>query len=109
MDQATPAQPQQELLEVTDIDTFVRHLTAWHASKIALLRHMVDMPEGTEFSVEDGPQTVLTGEVRVAFQTGIRLAISELENLPFEAMVSIDEADAPGEVAAAVTGTALVN
>lgn len=107
--QEAQAQPQEELLEISDIDTFVRHLTAWHGSKIALLGHVIQMPEGTEFSVEDGPQVVLTGDVRLAFQTGIRFAISELGNLPFTASVENDDEEGPSEAAVAVTGTARLN
>ena len=70
---------------VNDLDQFVRVLVAWHAKKVATLRHMKDIPEGTEATQDDQPPVILTGDVLKGFRMGLDLALEELGTLPFEA------------------------
>ena len=74
-----------EAHSVSDLDTFFTLLNAWHTSKVAMLNHMKDVPEGTEVSVggDDGPPTILSGEMLAGFQLGIDLSLMELGILPF--------------------------
>lgn len=80
----TPVANQPEsIIEVTNIDHMVRILVEWNKEQVALLRHMIDMPEGTQVDIEKDNSIALTGDVRRAFQLGIQLSIEELGNLPF--------------------------
>ena len=70
---------------VEDLDQFVQVLMAWHANKVAMLRHMKDIPEGTEATQDDQPPVIMTGDVLKGFRMGLDLALEELGTLPFEA------------------------
>lgn len=71
-----------ETLEVDSLDQFVKLLVSWHTAKVALLKHMLEMPEGNIMEV-DGKDIALSGDALVAFQAGINVAISEMGQLPF--------------------------
>lgn len=81
-------------IEVEDLHTFVALLTQWHEDKVALLEHMLDVPEGTEME-HDGASLTLSGENLIAFKAGVSLTLSELGILPF----ATETAAAPNETA----------
>ena len=83
-DNQTPNDNQPEaIVEVADMDHMVRILIEWNKQKVALLRHMIDLPDATQVDIEGDNSIVLTGDVKRAFQLGIKLSIEELGNLPF--------------------------
>ena len=82
-----PATPDAnaETQSVSDLDTFFTLLNGWHKNKVAMLKHMTEVPEGTEVSLDDKqePTITLTGEVLAGFKLGIELSLMELGTLPF--------------------------
>lgn len=74
-----------EAHSVSDLDTFFQLLASWHQSKVAILNHMLTVPEGTQATLdgEDAPTITLTGEVLAAYKLGIELSLIELGTLPF--------------------------
>lgn len=81
-----------ETVAVDDLNQFVMILTAWHAEKVAVLQHMLTIPEGTEFTIADEETGVLEGDILDGFKAGINLALMELGVLPFTAEMDEDEA-----------------
>lgn len=79
---------------VDDLDQFVRVLMAWHAKKVATLRHMKDIPDGTEATQDDQEPVILTGDMLKGFRMGLEVALEEMGTLPFEAELE-DAPEAP--------------
>ena len=75
----------QELLQIEDLDMLVKHLTLWHTSKVAMLKHMLKVPDGTEAELNEGEKILLTGDMLKGFRVGVTLGLSELGTLPFVA------------------------
>lgn len=75
----------EETVPVTDLDHFVKLLTGWHGNKIAMLKHMMAIPEGTEAELSDGDKVTMTGDILKGFRMGLTIAMSELGTLPFVA------------------------
>jgi hypothetical protein len=83
-----------------DADAFMAHLSSWHQSKLARLRHMVSIPPGTEVEILDDKtgemkNLTLDGDVLEGFKLGLRMGISEIQQLPFVA--EVEGAEAPKE------------
>ena len=76
---------QSDNVEVSDLDHFVKLLAHWHTAKVAVLKHMRELPETAEVSIDDGPATLVAGDFRKGYQLGLSLALSELGELPFVA------------------------
>lgn len=76
---------QPDTLEVTDLDQFVKVLTAWHENKVKTLEHMSKLPPGTKMQIGEGKEVDLDGDMLLGFQAGITLALIELGILPFSA------------------------
>ena len=72
-----------QLVPVEDLDTFVAILSAWHEQKVAVLEHMMHIPDGSEVQVNDGAVQVLSGEYLTGFMLGVSVALMELGTLPF--------------------------
>lgn len=82
-DQNQTTTDQPETVPVSDLDQFVRHLVAWHQTKVAELEHMLKIPEGVEVTFnEEGPQ-ILKGDLHKGFLIGLSLGLMELGQLPF--------------------------
>ena len=82
-----------DMIGVTDLDTFVSLLAGWHGKKVETLRHMVDIPPGTEMTINDadGNRTiVLVGDYLAGFKAGLELALIEMGELPFLAEMEAD-------------------
>ena len=79
---AQQAPQPNDTIPIDNLDQFVRVLTGWHADKVAMLRHLLQIPEGTTFEV--GEQTVVVeGHVLAGFKFGIELALMQVGTLPF--------------------------
>lgn len=75
--------PPETTVMVEDLDTFVSILMDWHAAKVKTLEHMVDIPEGSEVTINDGMAKILEGDYRDGFILGLTLSLMELGTLPF--------------------------
>lgn len=84
-DKADMSKP--ETVSIDSLDQFVRALHQWHSNKVKVLTHLMTIPEGTE--VTDGLEDpkVLQGEFREGFILGLKVALHEMGELPFEAEV----------------------
>jgi hypothetical protein len=71
------------LVDVDNLDQFVRILVAWHGEKVKLLEHFLTLPEGVEVTYQDDKPEILTGELHRGFMIGLTLGLMELGNLPF--------------------------
>ena len=72
-----------DTIEITDLDQFIGLLSRWHAHKLNVLKHMLEVPETAEVSIGDEPPVTVAGDFRKGYQLGISLALSELGELPF--------------------------
>lgn len=88
----TPNHNEGDTVEVDDIHHFVAITTSWHAKKVAVLQHMLQVPAGTEMTTEGGTEVVLEGAFLDGFKAGLGLALMELGILPFAAEVEDDPA-----------------
>ena len=79
------------VLEVSDLDTFVRYLVSWHSEKVALVKHMLEVPDGAKFKIGEDEPILLSGETLTTFKLGVQMALMELATLPFVADVEDDE------------------
>lgn len=75
----------QETLQIDDLNLFAHMLSEWHKKKVATLKHMAEVPEGTEVTIGDAydPVITLTGATLDGFKLGIELSLMELGELPF--------------------------
>lgn len=85
--------PTEEVVQITDLDSFVRALVHWHTNKVAMLKHLAEIPEGTEMVVGDDTPIVLEGDILAGFKAGLETALIELGELPFSFELE-DEASA---------------
>lgn len=76
-----------ELVMIDTLDGFVKGIQTWHSNKTNVIKHMREVPEGTEITRDDGEVIVLTGEPHKAFILGLDVALSEIGELPFEAEI----------------------
>jgi hypothetical protein len=85
-------------VEVENLDMFVKLLTQWHETKVKVLEHMLQIPEGTEVEYAESESKPLSGDLHQGFIIGLTVALSELGILPFvtqsEATPAPDEATA---------------
>lgn len=84
-------QQQPETVVIETLDGFVRALQNWHSNKVQLLKHMQQIPEGTEVTRDDGEPQALEGDLLKGFILGLEVALSEMGELPFEAEVDFTE------------------
>lgn len=75
----------EETVPVTDLDHFVSLLTNWHSNKVAMLKHMMTIPEGTEAELSGGDQVIMTGDILKGFRMGLTICLSEMGTLPLVA------------------------
>lgn len=80
--QEQSAEASEQEASVVDLGTFVNILVDWHSTKVALLKHLSEMPEGVLMSVNDGEDVKMEGPLLEGFRLGLQLALSELGPLP---------------------------
>jgi hypothetical protein len=83
MDNSIQQRISADTIPIENLDMFVRALTDWHGRQVEMLKHMQDIPEGTEVQFNAGQTDVLSGDLRKGFAMGIELALIELGELPF--------------------------
>ena len=72
-----------ELIPIQNIDHFIHLIVGWHNNRVALLKHMMALPAGTEMQVNETESVVMDGERLEGFKAGLGLALMELGALPF--------------------------
>ena len=72
-----------ELIPIQNIDHFIHLIVGWHNNRVALLKHMMTLPAGTEMQVDENKTVVMDGERLEGFKDGLGLALMELGDLPF--------------------------
>lgn len=80
--------PKEEVTEFGSIDALATVVYNWHKNGVKLLKHMMEIPEGTEMTYADngiGTTMTLEGNVLLAFKAGVAQALAELGTLPFYA------------------------
>lgn len=70
-------------IPIDDLQTFAEKLSEWHSRKVQVINQLMQIPDGTVFSVEDGEDQVMTGDIRQGFLVGLTVALAELGKLPF--------------------------
>ena len=76
----------QQTPEIQDLHTvgdFFKALNAWHSHKVAILEHMLEIPDGSEVTFPGIGEKVLSGDMRDGFIVGVALSLIELGKLPF--------------------------
>lgn len=78
----------KEIQELDTAEDFYAVLSMWHAQQVDTLKHMMDIPPGTDANIEDpdGNETLtvkLEGDALQGFKVGIAAALSLLGELPF--------------------------
>jgi hypothetical protein len=85
-----------ELVEVTSIPQFAAMVEVWQQNIVAQLNQGINVPDDVEVSIalKDGEDdTVLTEEMRLGFKAGLVMALSLIQDLPFQGIA--DSVDAP--------------
>lgn len=72
----------EEIVQIEDIQTFANVIMDWHQSKVALLEHMMEIPENTEVSINEGKSTLLEGDFHKGFILGLTISLMEMGTLP---------------------------
>ena len=72
-----------DLIPIQNIDHFIHLIVGWHNNRVALLKHMMALPAGTEMQVNETESVVMDGERLEGFKAGLGLALMELGDLPF--------------------------
>ena len=72
-----------ELIPIQNIDHCIHLIVGWHNNRVALLKHMMALPAGTEMQVDENKTVVMDGERLEGFKDGLGLALMELGDLPF--------------------------
>lgn len=91
MNQDQAEEPLQPLdltgtIPVDNVDDFARHVATWHQNKVSQLKHLLEIPEGTAFTIGDGTEEtelVLEGPALAGFKFGIEMALMQFGELPF--------------------------
>ena len=92
--QAAGAAPKPETVEVEDLNQFVALLTGWHTNQVAAIRHMLSLPEGATFAVDD-KELVMVGDTLKGFKLGLEMALMQVGTLPFAVETEDDAAQQP--------------
>lgn len=74
---------QDPSVAITDLDTFIQLLTAWHAKQVATVQHIYEVPVGTEAVIEGEEPFKMEGDILKGFRLGIDMAMQYLGTLPF--------------------------
>lgn len=92
---ATETDTQENTLMVHDLDHFVTILTKWHSSKVRMLEYMMEVPSGTEVSINGKQDEKLEGDLLRGFSMGIYFSLMQLGKLPFAAEMENEQAASP--------------
>ena len=77
---------EEQTAPIKSLDQFASLITNWNANTVALLQHMMEIPEGTKVEIvkEGKTETMeMSGTMREGFLLGLFVAMSEIKELPF--------------------------
>jgi hypothetical protein len=97
---AAPETSGDELIEITSIPQFAAMVAGWHTNIVGQLNQGLAVPDDVEISIGLKPgedDTVLTEEMRIGFKAGLVMALSIIQDLPFEGIADSVEAPAGGD------------
>lgn len=69
--------------EITSIDQAIELVRQWHLERLEVLKHFLDIPEGTEVSMNGEADIPLTGDTLKGFLMGIIVGLDEFSSFPF--------------------------
>ena len=72
-----------DLIPIQNIDHFIHLIVGWHNNRVAILKHMLSLPAGTQMQINETESVVMDGERLEGFKDGLGLALMELGDLPF--------------------------
>lgn len=84
----SPAASEEDLVPVdmNDMNTFLQMLMGWHEHQVALVNHLLEIPEDTEIDRGEGTERItLSGDLRKGLIMGVQMALGYLGELPFVA------------------------
>lgn len=73
-----------EIVPIVNTDQFAQILAAWHADRIKKIKQLLEVPEGTTFTVGE-EEVVLSGSTLASFKFGLEMALMQIGDLPFVA------------------------
>lgn len=82
-----------DTVEIGDLNQFVFLLSNWHQDRVAVLKQMMEIPQGFEVELEGEESLPLTGDLHKGFKIGLIVALSELGSLPFVAESNAQETE----------------
>jgi hypothetical protein len=88
-----PTQETADTVAVNDLNQFVFLLSNWHQDRVAVLKQMMEIPQGFEVEMEGEAPMALTGDLHKGFKIGLIVALSELGVLPFVAETNAQESE----------------
>lgn len=68
---------------IQSVDEFGDLLFNWHNKQVATVRHLLDVPVGTEVRVGETEEITLDGDTLKGYKLGLELGLSFLGTLPF--------------------------
>ncbi len=83
-----------ETIPMTDVNQFAMSLIGWHTTKVAQVKHLLEIPEGTGFEV-GSDVLILRGDAHKGFKLGIEMALMQLGKLPIAVEYESQDSDAP--------------
>ena len=72
-----------ELIPIQNIDHLIHLIVGWHNNRVAILKHTLSLPAGTQMQINETESVVMDGERLEGFKDGLGLALMELGDLPF--------------------------
>ena len=88
-DQESPEMVQT--IQVEGLDEFIPLLLEWHQKQVAIVKHLMTVPEGIEVEVEGNEPFTLAGDTLRAFKMGLDMSLHYLGELPFAAEYEEDQ------------------
>lgn len=87
----------KDIQELETAEDFFAVLSLWHQQQVDTIEHMMEIPSGTDVTIEGQEVNTLKleGDALRGFKFGLATALSLLGNLPFTAVDEDDAEPAP--------------
>lgn len=69
-------------VELDTVEKTVQFITDWHTNRLARVEHLLQVPQGVEFTIGDSEVQILEGKLHAGFLLGVSLALNEFQTLP---------------------------
>jgi hypothetical protein len=97
---AAPETSPEELVEITSIPQFAAMVAGWHANVCSQIDMGINVPDDVsiEVGIKEGEAPVeLNPDMRLGFKAGLVMALSIIQDLPFQGIADSVEAPAGGD------------